>query len=216
MDVPQEDSVEAWLYSGKLALKFGWRQDRFFHTVHYLQDGNWQAWLESVEGGASASSTNEEEESWPTSPPFQYLSFETQELPQETATGEKKSEPKKIALLVGMAGVSHWSASIVPVVGGFAFDVACRVKEEPQLLKSTYRMLLPSGRVIAESSQKAECIARGRDSLQMSLVGAKELPATLTVKDGVTSTLEVEPAIPEKLELPITIRWRYSIQLSKG
>ena len=74
--------------------------------------------LESVEGSAS--------DDWPASPPLQNLSIE------ELAPG------RRAALLVGMAGRSHWSASIEPVPGQAAllFDVACRTSDSDVSLGS--------------------------------------------------------------------------------
>jgi hypothetical protein len=66
---------------------------------------------------------------WPVSPPLQSLEIENRAPGQSTA------------LLVGMAGKSHWSASarIDPEVPSVDFDVACRVRDsEAGPLGSTY------------------------------------------------------------------------------
>lgn len=66
---------------------------------------------------------------WPPSPPLQSLSI------------EKLSDGRTAALLVGMAGKSHWSASIAEVAGFAAieFDFACRCAEVPARLGCEYR-----------------------------------------------------------------------------
>jgi hypothetical protein len=69
------------------------------------------------------------EEDWPASPPLQFVSIETR--------------PKKlpVALLMGMAGGSHWSASIEqhPAEHSLRFDIACRAGSHPDKLGSRYR-----------------------------------------------------------------------------
>src|SRR5687767_2733471 len=56
------------------------------------------------------------EDGWPLSPPLQSLSIE------QRPSGA-------VALLVGMSGQSHWSASVeaIPGQGKLIFDLACRV-----------------------------------------------------------------------------------------
>ncbi|MEX2025789.1 MAG: hypothetical protein WEH44_00790, partial [Pirellulaceae bacterium] len=67
---------------------------------------------------------------WPPSPPLQSLSIE------ELAGG------RTAALLVGMAGRSHWSASVevVPGSGSTKFQLASRFTTVPDRLGSTYRI----------------------------------------------------------------------------
>ncbi|MBL9123800.1 MAG: hypothetical protein JNG90_09220 [Planctomycetaceae bacterium] len=77
--------------------------------------------FESIEGTP--------EEDWPPSPPLQELHLEA------------RPDGKQLALLVGMAGTSHWSLSVEfdPAAGTAVFDVACRVKRAPGGLGSRYR-----------------------------------------------------------------------------
>jgi hypothetical protein len=78
--------------------------------------------LESLEGTSA--------EDWPVSPPLQFVSIETR--------------PKKlpVALLMGMSGDGHWSASIeqLPAERTIRFDIACRAKSRPENLGSKYRV----------------------------------------------------------------------------
>lgn len=78
--------------------------------------------LESVEGTS--------EHDWPASPPLQGISIETR--------------PKKlpVALLVGVSGDGHWSASIEQLAAErtIRFDIACRAKSRPEALGSRYRL----------------------------------------------------------------------------
>lgn len=81
-----------------------------------------QVVLESCEGTPA--------DAWPASSPLQSLSIE------ELTPGAP------VALLVGMAGKSHWSASIERLSGnnGWRWDIACRVSVTPDFLGSTYRL----------------------------------------------------------------------------
>lgn len=114
-----------------IRIEFAWLGDRFGHVVLRIdKDAAVQPLLESIETlGADA---------WPTSPPLQSLSLHT--LPS--------GQPA--ALLVGMAGSCHWSASVEAVAGHAAlqFDIACRHSPQPQWLGSRYRILRKSEKVV--------------------------------------------------------------------
>jgi hypothetical protein len=94
--------------------------DRTGHGVWWV-DGEPHLILASLEGTP--------DQAWPTSPPLQEIVAET------VAAGRQPS-----LLGVGMAGKSHWSATIEG--DGFseaiAFDIACRTAEAPALLGSAY------------------------------------------------------------------------------
>jgi hypothetical protein len=109
------------LESGGLRVRFFWRDDRYAHEIAVQEDGRWRVALVSVEGSPL--------EDWPASGPFQSLHVE-------------RRDDSAVALLVGMAGKSHWSAScqIDPAAPRVTFDVACRVRTaEAGFLGSTYR-----------------------------------------------------------------------------
>jgi hypothetical protein len=117
------DAIEAPRADGtRLRIEFTWRGDRYGHVISMLDPGGQsQPLLESVEGSS--------DDPWPPSPPLQSLSIET--LPDD----------RSAALLVGMAGRSHWSASIEPdrEAPALVFDVACRHPERSVSLGSRYR-----------------------------------------------------------------------------
>lgn len=128
--------IETPLVGGHaLRVEFVWHGDRYRHLIAVARpDGSAVPCFESVEGGAA--------DPWPPSPPLQSLSIET--LP----------DGRRVALLVGMAGKSHWSASIEPSASGrsLVFDIACRVAGPNPILGSQYclagqpgAMLSPSG-----------------------------------------------------------------------
>ncbi|KAA5545220.1 hypothetical protein FYK55_06020 [Roseiconus nitratireducens] len=93
-------------------VSFVWHGDRFVHTVRL---GSFSVASESADSDPT----------WPTSPPIQQLSIET-----------LGGHP--VALGVGGAGQSHWSLSVEPTTDGFLFDCACRVKQQPGWLGSSY------------------------------------------------------------------------------
>ena len=111
-----------------LRVEFVWRDDRFLHRISAIaQGGAALPLLESIEGTPA--------DDWPGSPPLQSLSIE------ELGPG------RRAALLVGMAGHSHWSASLeaIPGAAQILFDLACRHTDWPSWLGSRYR-ILPGGR----------------------------------------------------------------------
>ncbi|MEM9585861.1 MAG: hypothetical protein AAGA03_01155 [Planctomycetota bacterium] len=100
-------------------LRFVWQHDRYAHQL-WVND---ECVLASVEGDSA--------EDWPASAPVQQLSLEPIE---DNAT----------ALGVGAAGTSHWSLSVQAQDFGqgqcaLVFDWACRVKQAPGFLGSTYQ-----------------------------------------------------------------------------
>jgi hypothetical protein len=109
------------LSAGRTGVVFVWQSDRWRHSVSI--DGMPLAIsLEHTAGGR--------DRSWPASPPLVELS--TLETPNGPAI-----------LAVGLAGRSHYSASISPHPAepdAMLFEIACRIKEPPVWLGSTYDM----------------------------------------------------------------------------
>ena len=105
--------------AGAMQAVFSWSGDRWRHVI--LLDGT--PWAESLEDRADG-----RDAAWPCSPPLVELSA------VETATGP--------ALLgVGLAGRSHFSASVTACPDrpdALLFEIACRVREHPGWLGSTY------------------------------------------------------------------------------
>ncbi len=119
------ESVELFLPDGTsgapaaLRAEFSWCGDRFGHRLTWVEAGRERTLLESIEGRS--------EDRWPPSPALQQLSFHG-------------SGTDRVALLVGMAGKSHYSLSVEPCPAerGIVFDVACRLNEPAELLVSSY------------------------------------------------------------------------------
>lgn len=107
------------LTAGETTLAFVWEGDRWRHSIT-LPSGTI---VESLEGPVPGGDPR-----WPASPPLVEVSVAT------TAYGPA-------ALAVGLAGRSHFSASIVPLPeaqGVLLFEIACRLHEEPVWLGSSY------------------------------------------------------------------------------
>jgi hypothetical protein len=167
--------VDRVIESGQLRVVFQWCGDRYSHTVERLVEGIWTPCLMSVEGTA--------EDDWPPSPPLQTLHIEQREI------------VGSVALLVGRAGTSHWSASVEPFPeggGGFSFDVACRIQENPAWLGSRYRLLTAS----------AAC--------GVAISPDPSLARLETEPGGDRAVRPIEAAS----SLPGTVRWRYQLRTS--
>ena len=107
------------LESGETAVVFRWCGDRWRHTVTFACE----TLAESVEGTADGDDAR-----WPVSPPLVELS-----------AIDLQGGPAILA--VGLAGRSHFSASVRPHperADTLLFEIACRVKERPSWLGSTY------------------------------------------------------------------------------
>jgi hypothetical protein len=105
--------------AGRVAVVFTWQADRWGHAV-------------SIDGRPLADSLEDTADgrdgTWPASPPLVELS--TVETPAGPAI-----------LAVGLAGRSHYSASISPhpvEPDTLLVEIACRIKEPPTWLGSTY------------------------------------------------------------------------------
>src|SRR6202142_1382734 len=97
--------------------------DRYEHRIIASKPDGSTVTLASQEG--------QPDDSWPPSPPLQSLNLETRPNGNQTI------------MLVGMAGRSHWSMSVEADLSRnhLAFDIACRVRERPVWLGSTYQTL---------------------------------------------------------------------------
>jgi hypothetical protein len=163
--------IDQALESGSLRVTFHWRGDRYGHRVERQTAGKWQVVLESREGSP--------DEAWPPSPVLQTLHIERR------ATGP-------VALLVGKAGQSHWSASIEPLSNqaGFQFDIACRVQQPLQQLGSAYQSAATDATPIVNvtaTRQEGLCELAVHKQSSVLRIRPLELPA----------------------DYPSTIRWRY-------
>jgi hypothetical protein len=168
----QNQRLEAIDASGHgLRVEFEWRGDRFGHSIVLVSGGAPGSipLLKSIEGTAG--------EAWPPSPPLQSLSLET--LP----------DGRKVALLVGMAGRSHWSASIeaLPDRPALVFDIACRRGQEAEALGSAYQ---PA----AGTDERRNLICAAGTALQEDERALRFFP-------------QVQASVGS------TVRWKYTVEL---
>ncbi len=110
-----------------LGLVFLEHSGRFAHAVLAVTPERRWVILESTE----YDSAGEVLTHWPPSPPLQQLSI------------EPRPDKEQVALMVGMAGKSHWSMSAETDRRRrrIVLDVACRLTQSPQWLGSTYQVI---------------------------------------------------------------------------
>jgi len=145
----------------------------------------------SVEGAS--------DDPWPPSPPLQSLSI------------EKLSDGRTAALLVGMAGRSHWSASIATkpdesVKGMLEFDYACRFAGEAQSASCEYR--IPRSIAAALDPKTSLVLLRTLDVGTICIGLASE--GKPIVLDGGAPKLRFEVPVDNK-HRGATLRWRYVV-----
>ncbi|MEX2187178.1 MAG: hypothetical protein WD875_10305 [Pirellulales bacterium] len=125
-------SMKREITCGPLRIEFTPSGDRVAHTIYVAEENGgesatsnrpWRELMRSVERATDAA--------WPESPPLQELHFE-------------RRDGHDVALLVGRAGKSHWSASVGFETGtsgvALVFDVACRVSTRPVMVGSVYQV----------------------------------------------------------------------------
>ncbi len=145
--------------------------------------------LESIEGTA--------DQLWPSSPPFQEAHL------------EPRADGRQVVLLVGMAGSSHWSASVEidPQTHTALFDVACRMRGPADWLGSRYRILTDvttcgPGRIRLAPDGSPELAGRER-SIWLELAGGGD-PAVLRVEgDELHFAVEAVESAPARTALAI-------------
>jgi hypothetical protein len=184
---------EPRLEGGGLSVRFVFRDDRYAHEVWFDNGSAWVCVLQSVEGSAS--------DDWPASPPWQSLHL------------DGHPDGRQIALLVGMAGKNHWSASIEldPAKSQVHFDIACRVRgAERGPLASRYRALGWVHALDAKSATFSLASTAGK-TLRLTLderFGAMRLESAA---DCVNLIAAAQPAATTE-----TIRWGYTLELSSA
>jgi hypothetical protein len=150
--------------AGAVRAVFSWAGDRWRHAI--LIDG--MPWAESQEGRPDAGDA-----AWPSSPPLVELS------PASTPRGEA-------ILGVGLAGRSHFSASISPhpdQPDTLLFEIACRIREQPGWLGSTYDSAGERLRVTAPTTT-GEFPATVRWTYAVGREGVRPWPPATVAKGG--------------------------------
>ena len=181
--------------------------DRIAHVIYVreprtanLAERPWIELLRSVESAADVA--------WPDSPPLQELHVE-----------DRGGQP--VALLVGRAGKSHWSASFgcEAAEGGqqeLVIDIACRVTTPPVLIGSGYAFAdgirwmgkTPHAGDHYARWQAIMLIAGGTASWRLAV----EAPSSL-VAFANADHFRVQPQTAEQA-VPATHRWRLQVTSS--
>jgi hypothetical protein len=181
--------------TGDLALRveFVWERDRYRHLIALAhRDGSAEPCLESVEGNA--------DDAWPASPPLQSLSIET------------LADGRRVALLVGMAGGSHWSASIEPAIdsASLVFDIACRTAGEAAALGSQYAPAAAGSAFLFHAPDGSWCRITFREiDVTVVPLHSAASPTRLAAVDGERLTIA-----PAEANLQ-PVRWRYEVLLGQ-
>jgi len=181
-----------------LRIEFVRLDDRYGHVISVVEpDGQVHTILESVEGTAA--------DDWPASPPLQNLSIE------ELTPG------RRVALLVGMAGRNHWSASIEPVRGQAAIvcDIACRAATSVGPLGSTYMLAKNQPHAIslpgdADAPADFEVAIAGNIRLRVQALADFECRATLAGAGVI-----IAPLVSSGPKSG-TWRWKYRVALARA
>jgi len=174
-----------------LRITFVWQEDRYGHEIAYIEGENTSTLFVTEPGSARAP--------WPNSPPLQQINW------LETVPGQR------VGLLVGMAGKSHWSLSVQADrhAIGLTLDVACRIQSRPDWLGSTYR-----SRHVARGQSPCEARFRAGNSMGTILTDSlgDNAPATVDVSD---TRLSIVPGL-DKIDAPVTVRWKYRFRIDPG
>lgn len=150
--------------------------DRYAHRIELVGSDRASVALESIEG--------DNQDDWPPSPPLQQLTIES------------RQGNRTVALLVGAAGRTHWSASVQsdPERRQITFDVACRLGETPRRLSSSYR-----------TSSDATTVPLDRQP-QFGIEPADD--AVSVIIDRSEQRWVIRPSMTQT-PAPTTVRWTY-------
>ena len=165
-------------------------EDRFGHEIAYVAGPVAAACLTAELGRGR--------DPWPASPPMQQCSL------------EPSSRGRQMALLIGMAGKSHWSQSVETdsAAMSLTFDVACRVHRQPVWLGSSYRANHPIEALSASTVRLT--VAAGIELTMTGEAPDRSLPVGLEVSGNHV----VIAADLGRLRFPSTVRWRYRVALA--
>jgi len=180
------------LASDKLRVRFVFCEDRYAHEVQVADGADWRCLLRSVEGSPL--------EAWPASPPLQSLHM------------EDRGGNQRLALLVGMAGNSHWSASIEldTATSCARFDIACRVRAPAAApLMSTYEFVPGVTTIVFDDCtgyvSRRKQVDGSRARIQ---VGASREWAVLEFVPGQLKIVAVDDAPSSATR---TVQWGYTL-----
>jgi hypothetical protein len=169
-----------------LILRMDHRPARFGHSLVAVRAGVEHSLLTSVEGT--------DQQDWPPSPPLQDFSIEEQSGADQVS--------RQVLLAVGMAGTSHWSASVIadPATRSIEFDVACRAKTTPSFLGSTYQFVGPA---VYESEDHFRF-----ENFRVHMKSLTQTGQATMANDRIAFLAKCP-----QIQRDTTVRWRYQIGL---
>jgi hypothetical protein len=187
-----------------LVVRFYWLGDRYGHSIDAVDGSAIRPLLESLEGNSH--------DNWPASPPLQNIS---------TSSVESDSEHGHVAMLVGAAGTSHWSMCVSARdrcdlsrdanlnQSELIFDVACRLKESPVWLGTSYRAI--AGQVaISEKFQQAYVPV----DLPACAVTCESGQLQLDTSSDAFPIIRCNASSIAVDSTPTTARWKYVLRLA--
>jgi hypothetical protein len=189
---PPEPALQVIGRDGRgLRVVFQRQTDRCAHRIEIIDGARSFCLLTSVEGTS--------DQPWPPSPPLQQLSI------------EELSPGNRVALLLGMAGKSHWSASVEcdPASLSLLFDVACRVQQPPLRLGSCYRTEVP----LAEGSLDRARFTTAWGAVTLQLPPLENLPSVALALPANHIAVVYQDLTVARV--PSTLRWKYRVTLAK-
>ena len=166
---------------GRITVAFEWVGDRWRHCLLVHGKSGWQPIYQSVEGPLPGGDPN-----WPASAVLVELS--------RVGRGESAA-----LVAVGLAGRSHFSASIAPDPDdsqAILFEMACRTPLPPQWLGATYS---PASSIFPEETP--------------ALV-IQPVFRCFVSSDSKANVQRIQAAENSPSVVPLTVRWSYRIALS--
>ena len=183
---------DLWLRAGDLSVRFAWQGDRFGHELGVIASETFLPIARSMEGTP--------EDDWPESPALQSLDLNS------------GPAPNSLALLVGMAGKSHWSASVEVHGEELRFDVACRLhRQDLGLLGSAY-VALGQPRLHDQCTVRIARAGTAAKSAGILISLDERFPDTRWEVAG--DRLRVLP-VAAATQVAQTVRWGYRVTLAR-
>jgi hypothetical protein len=181
------------LEGGGIAVRFAFHEDRYSHEILLADGSQWIPILKSVEGSP--------DDEWPASPPLQSLHLET------------RPGNRQLALLVGMAGHSHWSMSVEldSAAARVTFDVACRTRAGAvERLGSRYKALQP---LAEHGRRRAIVVPTALAPVRLAIEICEPFgDARLETNADFINLI----AVPTSSAQPQTVRWGYAVSREPG
>jgi len=182
---------ETVLAAGRWQVVFQRAGDRFAHEIRWLAAPSKVARLLASQEGAS-------QDEWPPSPPLQELHL------------ERRSDDLTVALLVGMAGSSHWSLVVEAHAREerLVMEAACRVRVAPPWLGSRYQASADTSLAMQTPGQVLR-LERAGQAWQLASTPLED-HSCAALNCGHGGAVALSPELIE-VKRPQTFRWRYTL-----